>query len=142
MPVDHAKALERKRRYRARKHLERYGPGAGDQRGRHGNHARANKNGRWNQARILNEDGYVKVRVGVDHPLADPNGYAYEHLVVWAAAGRTLPAHDELLHHRNGVKSDNRLSNLEILKRAYHGALHIAARERDCAGRLCPAEDL
>ena len=38
---------------------------------------------RWNEGRMLSEHGYVKVRVGKDDTLADPNGYAYEHLLVW-----------------------------------------------------------
>lgn len=75
MPRDPEKARERMRRYREKKHAEKFGPDAGDMRGRHGNHARASSNGRWNEGRIMNEDGYVKVRVGRDHPLADPNGY-------------------------------------------------------------------
>jgi hypothetical protein len=85
---------------------------------------------------MLNEDGYVKIRVGVDHPLADPNGYAYEHLIVWASAGRDLPADDELLHHESEDRTDNRLSNLELMKRSDHNALHLAIRCRDDAGRL------
>lgn len=86
---------------------------------------------------MLNDDGYVKIRVGSDHPLADPNGYAYEHLVVWASAGRPLPADNELLHHKNEDKADNRLPNLELMKRSKHGELHIVQRSRDLVtGRL------
>lgn len=32
--------------------------------------------GRWNDDRMIASNGYVKLRVGVEHPLADPNGYA------------------------------------------------------------------
>jgi len=66
----------------------------------------------------------VKVRVGVEHPLADPNGYAYEHLVVWCAAGHPRPGPGQLLHHRSEDKTDNRLSNLELLTRIAHAAEH------------------
>jgi hypothetical protein len=130
-------AIERKRRYRARKHAEKYGLGAGDQRGK-GRKAKGSANHRWNDSRILNEDGYVKVRVGRDHPLADPNGYAYEHLVVWCAAGRPRPGRGQLLHHQNEDKTDNRLSNLELITRAEHGKHHIADRARGADGRLLP----
>jgi hypothetical protein len=129
-------AAETSRRYRAKKHAERYGAEAGDQRGRHGNHLRGSDHPRWNEGRILSEHGYVKVRVGTDHPLADPNGYAYEHLVVWASAGRTLPGPDEILHHKDENKTNNRLDNLEKLTRSQHGSLHIGERDRDAAGRL------
>lgn len=79
---------------------------------------------------MQNEDGYTKIRVGVNHPLADPNGYAYEHLVVWCAAGHPRPTPNETLHHKNEDKTDNRYDNLELLTRGDHNALHIAERGR------------
>lgn len=89
-----------------------------DGRGQHGNHVRGPAHHRWNDGRMITADGYVKVRVGVDHPLADPNGYAYEHLIVWVSAGRPAPKRGEVLRHRNNVRSDNRLSNLLLTTRA------------------------
>lgn len=105
-----------------------------DRRGRHSNHARGADNGRWNaESRIISEHGYVKVRVGRNHPLADPNGYAYEHLIVWIAAGKAPPNPDELLHHVDGNKTDNRLYNLELKTRSDHAVCHNADRPRDLA---------
>lgn len=96
-----------------------------------GNNPRSNSNTkrgeqhhRWNDGRMLSEHGYVKVRVGIEHPLADPNGYAYEHLLVWNNSGRKLPEPGQILHHRNEDKTDNRLSNLELLTRTEHAAEH------------------
>lgn len=54
--------------------------------GFHKNHRKGPSHPRWNSGKILSSDGYVKVRVGVDHQLADGNGYAYEHLVVWVSS--------------------------------------------------------
>lgn len=138
MPNDTAKAKARKQRYLDRKKAEKYGTEAVgvDMRGRHGNHPRGSRHGRWNNDRIVSQHGYAKVRVGRDHPLADPNGYAYEHLIVWVAAGRSMPNQDEVIHHRNEDKQDNRIENLELLTRSMHGEHHIADRERDNAGRL------
>jgi hypothetical protein len=92
--------------------------------GKHENHAKGPLHSRWNQERKKSSHGYVKVRVGVDHPLADPNGYAYEHLVVWISAGNPRPSSDEVIHHRNGQKDDNRLQNLEVKKRYDHSLDH------------------
>ena len=138
MPCDLVeKARARKLRYRAREHAKKFGPGAGDQRGKHGNHAKADAAGRWNDGKLVSTDGYVKIRVGVEHPLADPNGYAYEHLLVWVSAGRAIPEENEILHHSNEVKSDNRLGNLELKVRPDHGRHHIQGRQRDPqTGRL------
>lgn len=51
------------------------GVGRGNNSASWGNHKSGSDHHRWNTGRILNEDGYVKVRVGADHPLADQNGY-------------------------------------------------------------------
>jgi len=93
-------------------------------RGKHANHAKGPAHPRWSEEKMVANNGYVKLRVGDDHPLADPNGYAYEHLVIWAAAGRPLPSQDELIHHKNENKTDNRLSNLELKKRIAHSVEH------------------
>ncbi len=98
--------------------------------GQHSNHIKGSQHYRWNN-RLKNADGYTKVRVGHEHPLADPNGYAYEHLVIWCAAGNSRPDSNSILHHRNGDKSDNRLENLRLLSRSEHNALHNAERGRD-----------
>jgi hypothetical protein len=92
------------------------------------------KHPRWNPGRIVSSHGYVKVRVGKDHPLADSKSYAYEHLVVWAAAGRPLPGPDETIHHVSGDRLDNRLSNLQVISRAAHSRLHAMQRRRRTDG--------
>lgn len=109
-------------------------------RGKHGNHATASRQHRWKPGGSLASNGYVKIRVGKGHPLADPNGYAYEHYVVWCSAGRPKPMKGSVIHHRNHDKTDNRLSNLELMKRGDHNAEHIAAENRRCpaSGRLLP----
>lgn len=92
---------------------------------------------KWND-RIVSSHGYLKIRVGRDHPLADPNGYAYEHLVVWVSAGNPRPQPDELLHHKNEDRQDNRLHNLELISRSNHNRLHLADRPRNGRGQLLP----
>lgn len=61
----------------------------------------------------LKRHGYLKLHRPA-HPNADANGYVFEHrLVMEDRIGRLLLS-DETVHHRNGVRDDNRIENLEL----------------------------
>lgn len=70
-------------------------------------------------------DGYLASWVGSDHPMASADGYVLEHrLVVSESIGRPLTS-EEVVHHVNGVRDDNRIENLRLLSSASeHTALH------------------
>lgn len=93
-------------------------------RGKHSNHRRGPSHPRWNDGQIVSSHGYVRVRVGREHQHADPNGYAYEHLLVWLAAGHSAPWPMDVLHHANGDKLDNRIENLTLVTRQEHAQEH------------------
>lgn len=143
--LDPIKQKARAQRYRERAKIAKYGPEAAsqDMRGRHGNHARGNANGRAALERRVTDQGYVAVRVPHDHPHAwGPNGlrshkYAYEHVVVaMKIIGRPLRS-DEVVHHRNGRRDDNRPENLEITTRSDHAREHGEhPNARDRLGRF------
>lgn len=76
-------------------------------------HPRANN---WKGGRSVASNGYVLIRVGKEHHLADVRGYAYEHrLVAEQKLGRRLMK-GEIPHHINGVKTDNRPENIEVVE--------------------------
>ena len=79
---------------------------------------------------MLDDRGYVLVRAGISHPLANANGYVREHLIVWVSAGLPKPVKGKtVIHHKNENRSDNRLENLALLTAKEHGAEHARLRK-------------
>jgi hypothetical protein len=73
---------------------------------------------------IRHSDGYVLVYLP-EHPTAPKTGYVYEHrVVVEAALGRYLRT-DEIVHHLNEDRTDNRPENLEVVTKAWHQQHHM-----------------
>lgn len=54
-----------------------------------------------------------------EHPNADKRGCVFEHVVVMSSVlGRPL-VEDEEVHHKNGVRDDNRPENLELMNKGH-----------------------
>ena len=80
----------------------------------------------WKGGRIKDGFGYVLIWMP-EHPNAKAGrgkSYVYEHrLVMSNHLGRPLTK-GEFVHHRNGIKDDNRLDNLELMtKKVHRGAV-------------------
>lgn len=90
----------------------------------------------WKGGTYTHSDGYV-YEYAPDHPAAPAaKGYVLQHrLVMERKLGRYL-TDEELVHHRNEVKDDNRASNLELTSRRPHMSHHKSSAQRDERGRF------
>ena len=85
----------------------------------------------------INRYGYRLIYMP-DHPNAQKDGYILEHRYVMSTyLGRPLKE-DEHVHHKDGNKLNNCISNLELVTRSEHTKLHNREKEiiRDELGRI------
>lgn len=75
--------------------------------------------------------GYVRIRTPKDClSSGDSNGYIREHdYIMEKHIGRPLQK-GEVVHHINGIKTDNRIENLMLLTNSEHMKVHSEARKR------------
>lgn len=83
------------------------------------------RNPNWRGGRTIASNGYVLIRVGPGHHLADVRGYAYEHrLVAERNIGRRLKP-GELVHHKDEDKQNNDPGNIQVVPdRRWHALAH------------------
>ena len=80
-------------------------------------------------------DGYIAVYVP-QHPGANKDGYVMEHILVMEEhIGRYL-TEDEVVHHVNRNRSDNRIENLRLMTFSEHASIHMKERWENKKGEV------
>jgi len=77
----------------------------------------------WKGGIHIETKGYIRIKQR-NHPYIDKQGYVLEHrLAMEQSLGRYLLPY-EIVHHKNHIKTDNRIENLEIFNASEHRRKH------------------
>ncbi len=80
--------------------------------------------GNWKGGRVKHSEGYTEVKIypgDFYYSMSNINGYVAEHRLLMAKHLNRCLLPWEIVHHRNGIRDDNSLENLQLLpSRKYH----------------------
>jgi len=95
---------------------------------------KGSNNSCWKGGRIISL-GYISI-LNPDHPFCDINGRINEErLIMEFYLGRFL-IKDEVVHHKNGNRSDNRIENLQVMTRKEHRRFHMLGKKYALGNKL------
>lgn len=83
----------------------------------------------WKGGRKLTPKGYVQV-LKKEHPRADPNGYVFEHILVWERYTGIQVEPGFVVHHLDGDKTNNEIDNLCLMTFGAHSSYHNKRRNK------------
>lgn len=94
------------------------------------------KGSNWKGGKRTTAKGYIQV-LQKGHPRADPSGYVMEHIYVWETETGIKVPDGFVVHHLDGNKRNNDISNLCLMKNgahsSYHNRLrHLRKKEKKC----------
>lgn len=90
-------------------------------------------NPNWIGGRKYDSYGYVLI-LKPEHPRHDNHGYVREHRLVYEEYYKCSLLSWAVMDHKNGIKDDNRIENLEVKTQSLHMSRHF---KKDLTDRIC-----
>lgn len=91
----------------------------------------------WNINNIVSKGDYIYTTVK-EHPNATKNGYVLLHRIIMENHLKRLLTKQEIVHHKDGNKKNNDLSNLELMEKSIHNKEHGLEKKRWYVKLKCP----
>lgn len=91
----------------------------------------------WKIEKIISKGDYNYCIVR-DHPKRTKNDYVLHHRVVMENMLGRMLTDNEIVHHINGNKKDNRESNLEVMDDSSHARHHMTKQDKKMCEFSCP----
>lgn len=76
------------------------------------------------------KDGYIGVYFP-DHPRSSGGGYVMKHILVMERQIGRYIRDDEVVHHINHIRDDNRIENLMLMGKREHMSMHMKERHEE-----------
>ena len=76
---------------------------------------------------IKQQQGYI-LELCPNHPFAIGNGYVLQHRLVMEKYIKRFLMPNEVVHHINEIRNDNRIENLQLLSLGEHTSIHWTGR--------------
>lgn len=81
-----------------------------------GDSAKGKRNHFWKGGKVVDKSGYILVKMN-NHPFCNALGYVREHRLIMENKLKRYLLPIEVVHHKNGIKNDNRIENLELFSK-------------------------